>query len=190
VLLDDAHAQPAAAPNGQASAPPTVKPRSAEDIQKIQALVAAAVGFDTERGDQLTVENITFEETPIEELVAPPGAWQKYGPQVFEALRIFGVIALGFFALFGVVRPLMKAATTGGGGVMMPVRGTAANKALAAVAAGAPPRTVQDLEAEMDAQLMSGEALKMPVLTRRMAALSQKEPENAARLLRTWLNEE
>ena len=125
---------------------------------------------------------------PVEELVAPPGAWQKYGPQVFEALRLFGVVALGFFAIFGVVRPLMKAATSGGG--LAVVKGAAANKALAAVASGASPRTVQDLEAEMDAQLMSGEAMKMPVLTRRMAALSQKEPENAARLLRTWLNEE
>jgi flagellar biosynthesis/type III secretory pathway M-ring protein FliF/YscJ len=28
------------------------------------------------------------------------------------------------------------------------------------------------------------------VLTRRMAALTQKEPENAARLLRSWLTED
>lgn len=187
VLLDDAHqaAPPPAA--GQPAAPPTVKPRSAEDIQKIQGLVSAAVGLDTERGDQLTVENIAFEETPMEEPLPAPGAWQKFGPQVFEALRMLGVVAIGFFAIVGIVRPMMKNATAPGvaGGA------SAAPRALAAVSAsGTSPRTVQDLEAEMDAQLMSGEAMKMPVLTRRMAALSQKEPENAARLLRTWLNEE
>lgn len=184
VLIDDSHAPQATQEGQPASA--TVKPRTAEDLQKIQALVSAAVGLDAERGDQITVENMSFEETPIEETLPPPGAWQKYGPQVFEALRMFGVVAIGFLAIFGIVRPMMKAATT----AMPAVKGSAAPKALAAVAAGAAPRTVQDLEAEMDAQLMSGDAMKMPVLTRRMAAITAKEPENAARLLRTWLNEE
>ena len=66
----------------------------------------------------------------------------------------------------------------------------APKRAIAAGAAGGVPRTVQDLEAEMDAQLASGDALRMPAMTRRMAALTQKEPENAARLLRTWLSED
>jgi flagellar biosynthesis/type III secretory pathway M-ring protein FliF/YscJ len=30
----------------------------------------------------------------------------------------------------------------------------------------------------------------MPVLTKRVAALTEREPENAARLLRTWLTED
>ena len=187
VLLDD-NRQPQAAQNGQPAAD-AVRPRTAEDLQKIQALVSAAVGLDTARGDQLTVENIAFEETPVEEPLPAPGVWEKFGPQVFEALRMFGIAAIGLFAVFAIVRPLMKSATG-----TAAVRGSAAPKALAVVAAaaaaGASPRTVQDLEAEMDAQLMSGEAMKMPVLTRRMAALTQKEPENAARLLRTWLNED
>jgi flagellar biosynthesis/type III secretory pathway M-ring protein FliF/YscJ len=51
-------------------------------------------------------------------------------------------------------------------------------------------RTVQDLEAEMDAQLSVSGPQRMPVLTRRVAALTQREPENAAHLLRTWLTED
>ena len=51
-------------------------------------------------------------------------------------------------------------------------------------------RTVQDLEAEMDAQLSVAGPQRMPVLTKRVAALTQREPENAAHLLRTWLAED
>jgi len=62
--------------------------------------------------------------------------------------------------------------------------------AVLAAAQGGQPRTVQDLEADLDAQLATTDALRVPALTRRMAALTQKEPENAARLLRTWLTED
>ncbi len=186
VLDDDRPLQAAAAPAGAPQSAPTpivVKPRSAEDIEKIHGLVAAAVGLDPERGDQLTVENIAFEETPVEEFVTP-STWQRIGPQVFEALRILGIVAIGVFALFGVIRPLLKTSMSAA-----PLANKRAVQA-AVAAAGGQPRTVQDLEAEMDANLIPNDALRVPVLTRKMAALTQKEPESAARLLRTWLAED
>jgi len=186
VVLDDDRPSAAAAPpaGAPASAPQPVaaRPRNAADMEKIHGLVAAAVGLDSERGDQLTVENIAFEETPIEE-VETPGAWQRLGPQVFEALRIFGIVLLGSLALFGVVRPMVKSSFS-----LQPAS-RRIGAAVAAASGGGQPRTVQDLEAEMDGQLAPG-TLSVPALTRRMAALTQKEPENAARLLRTWLTED
>ena len=47
VLLDDSH-QPQATQSGQ-PASATIKPRTAEDLQKIQGLVSASVGLDAER---------------------------------------------------------------------------------------------------------------------------------------------
>ena len=38
-------------------------PRTTEELQKIQEIVSSAVGFDQERGDTVTVKNISFEET-------------------------------------------------------------------------------------------------------------------------------
>ena len=186
VLVDDAR-DPAAVQTGQPAAA-SVKPRTPEEIEKIQKLVADAVGLDTERGDHMTVENISFEQIPVEEPVAAT-AMEKYGPQGMEALRVVGIVLLVVAAIFGVIRPMV----TGSLGPSLPaVKGAlgAGTAVAAAIAGGAGARTVQDLEAEMDAQLTTPGALKMPVLTRRMAALTQKEPENAARLLRTWLNEE
>jgi flagellar M-ring protein FliF len=182
VLLDDD--RPVAKVDQQQ--PATAKPRAAEDIQKIHGLVAAAVGFDADRGDLLTVENIAFEETPVE-TVAAPGAWQKFGPQVMEAVRVLGIVALGALALFGVIRPIVKGSLAAG------VPGTAVAKSgpvSVAKAGVGGARTVQDLEAEMDAHLSVAGPQRMPVLTKRVAALTQREPENAAHLLRTWLAED
>jgi flagellar M-ring protein FliF len=165
------------------------KPRSATDIQKVHDLVAASVGLDADRGDQLTVENIAFEETPIEDAPPPIGKWQQYGPQVIEVGRIGGIVAIGLFALFGVIRPLIKSAL---GAPTLP-----AGAVVRAGAPGAPAaalRTVEDLEGEIDAELHAaanlGTARRLPVLTRRVAAMTQREPENTARLLRTWLAED
>lgn len=177
VVVDDNKTPAAEGGDGQ----PQSTPRSAEEIQKIRDLVTAAVGFDEMRGDQLTVENIAFEETPVEEIVPAP-VWERYQPQAFEALRILGVLLLAVFALFGVVRPMVAGAMR----PMQPVR-------RGAIPSGAPPRTVEDLESEIDAELQATSetaSRRLPVLTRRVATLSEKEPENTARLLRAWLTEE
>jgi flagellar biosynthesis/type III secretory pathway M-ring protein FliF/YscJ len=60
---------------------------------------------------------------------------------------------------------------------------------------GAPqqlPRTIEELESEIEAQLdaMPNEGdRRQPVLTRRVASLANKEPESAAKLVRGWLTE-
>ena len=182
VVVDDDRPAPAAGQTARQA-----KPRSAADIQKLHDLVAASVGLDTDRGDQLTVENIAFEEAPAEEVAAPPGWLKRYPPLALEIGRIVGIVLIGLFALFGIIRPMMRTSLA----ATPAVRGVAA----AAVGQGGPARTVQDLEAEMDAQLQAAEgqapgSRKLPVLTRRVAALTQREPENAARLLRTWLTED
>ena len=172
VVLDDE--RPA---GGEGGSQP--KPRTPADIQKIHGLVAAAVGIDTERGDQVTVENIAFEEPTAEELTSP-SAWQRYGPQVLEVGRILGIVVIGLVAVFAVVRPLMRSSLS-----------PAPAPQLAPAAVGAAPRTVQELEAELQAQLESGQnQARMPALTRRAAALTEREPENVARLVRTWLTED
>ena len=102
VVLDDNRAPVAEGPTAR----PRRRRRSAEEIQKINDLVAAAVGFDTERGDQLTVENIAFEEAPVEEIVPLP-VWERYQPQAFEVCRILGDHA-GRSGAFAFVRCVLK----------------------------------------------------------------------------------
>jgi flagellar biosynthesis/type III secretory pathway M-ring protein FliF/YscJ len=58
------------------------------------------------------------------------------------------------------------------------------------------PRTVAELESEIEAQLeaaaseKAAESRRLPVLTRHVKNLATKEPEQTAKLLRSWLTEQ
>jgi flagellar M-ring protein FliF len=159
----------------------TSKPREAAEIQKLQGLVAAAVGLDPSRGDQVTVENIAFDER-VEAPMAEPGFLQRYGTGIRETGRYVVVLVLGVLAILFVGRPLLR-------------RGLAAGRAEGGPLARTQlPRTLEQIEGDIEAQLdAGGDRLpdrRLPVLTRRVTSLAQKEPESAARLVRTWLLEE
>jgi flagellar biosynthesis/type III secretory pathway M-ring protein FliF/YscJ len=80
--------------------------------------------------------------------------------------------------------------------VVAPRDAAAASVAMAAAmpVAGQPLRTVADLESEIEAQLETAaaqrlEGRRLPVLAKKVSNLSQKEPEQVAKLLRTWIQE-
>jgi flagellar M-ring protein FliF len=172
-------------------------PRNREELQKIQALVAAAVGLDQQRGDQLTVENVTFDEPVVQE--APPlTIIQRFAPQINEVSRVGSVVLIALFAFLLVIRPAMRKMG------LLPEKSKkkkeAVKEAKAAeqlpVVSVAAPKTVAELESEIEAELdavardKAGENRKMPVLTRRVSHMSKNEPEQVAKLLREWINEE
>jgi flagellar M-ring protein FliF len=161
-------------------------PRQRDELQKIHGLVAAAVGFDMMRGDQLTVENVSFDEPTIED-ETPPSIFVRYAPQITEFGRLGTVLLIGLAGFFFVIRPLLRA-----GGVSGRVVAVAGDGAAIEVQR---PRTVADLQNEIEAQLDAEVAeratanLKLPVLTKRVSAITQKEPEQVAKLLRGWIRD-
>jgi flagellar M-ring protein FliF len=173
-------------PGKDGSAERTQKPRSAADLQKIQGLVAAAVGLDEDRGDQLTVENIAF-DVPAAEIgtnAAPlPG---MPAPRLLWIGIAAGGAVIGLILLVVVVRATSGPKRTA-------VRGSA--KVADLPQSGALPRTVQDLQQEVEAQLNAEVAnatgaQKLPALARRVGALASKEPEAVALLVRSWMAED
>jgi flagellar M-ring protein FliF len=99
---------------------PVVEAYSAEQLERITALVREAIGFDSERGDRVTVVNASFAESPfaMDEL---PETWWKTG--WFLSLVRLGVVAILIMVIAGmVIRPVMRtlivrsnAALEGGG---------------------------------------------------------------------------
>ncbi|MCC7417921.1 MAG: flagellar M-ring protein FliF [Acidobacteria bacterium] len=190
VILDDDRTS-AAGSDGRVQV--TAKPRSPDDLQRIHNLVASAVGIDADRGDELTVENIAFGETPVEEAPALPW-WQKLatpiagGASLVDALRIAAILGLAALAFLLVLRPMARRA------LQLPPAVEISSTSLPT----APPRqvkTIADLEGEIEAELDAGaaaraEGRRLPVLTRRIAKVAEEEPEHVARLVRTWLSEE
>jgi flagellar M-ring protein FliF len=160
--------------------------RTSEELKKFENLVASSVGFNSERGDRVTVENIAFDE-PMAEEVEAPGVLVRYQPQIEESARVGGMLLVIVLAFLFVIRPLMKKVSAG-------VPGTAA---MAVATAGGPagrPRTVAELEGEIEAQLDAAETKagdrKLPVLTKRVAETTMKEPEHVAKVLRSWMKDE
>lgn len=160
------------------------KPIPAAELQKIQGLVAAAVGLDPSRGDQLTIENIPFGETPVE-VNAPATALQRYLRPIVIG-PIVGAVLLLALVGFLVRRSLQRRK-----------RRRLALEAAAGQAAGAGqqlPRTVKDMESEIEAELDAlghpGEPRKLPVLTRRVGGLVSDNPRAMAQLLRSWMAED
>ncbi len=180
VILDDDHVQKKEQDGSVATVRQARKP---EEIQKIHALVAAAVGFDMERGDQLTVENVAFDEPEVEDEI-PPSIFVRYAPQINEFGRLITVLIVGVVGFFFVVRPLLKA---GGFSARQPQ--------LAQLVEVKSPRTVADLENEIEAQMdaqeleKASENRRLPVLTRRVSGITKKDPDQVAKLLRGWMRE-
>lgn len=190
VILDD---DQIAKKNADGSTSLQRKPRTRDELTKIQGLVAAAVGLETTRGDKLTVENVSFDE-PVTEEPAPPTILEKIKPAVWEGSRIAMVGLMAFLALVFFVRPLMRKAGIGPVDKKLPAADVnIPQMAMAATAQG--PKTVADLENEIDAELNAitaqyAENRRLPVLTRRLSAVTVNEPENVAKLLRAWITDE
>ncbi|KAF0219421.1 MAG: flagellar M-ring protein [Geobacteraceae bacterium] len=103
ILVDGKYETPVKAKEGAAAKAKYV-PRSPDELQKIEALVKSAVGYNVERGDQITVANIPFQDTGEAE-EEPPGWWNA---PIFMSLLKNALIGLGFLALlFLVIRPLL-----------------------------------------------------------------------------------
>lgn len=179
VILDDEHVT-TKLPSGQVQV--TTKPRSAAEIQRIQSLVAAAVGLDTTRGDQLTVENVAFDAVPDDSVPAPTAWWQPIRDTVRDnGLTLFRTLAIALLAVvafFGVLRPMMRRATEIASPQVLP----------APAPMGDRPPTVQELEGQMAAA--GADARRLPSLSRQVARLANDEPEQLARIVRGWLAEE
>lgn len=183
VILDD---ERVVTRDGNGAAQTNTKPWEPARLDGIRGIVSAAVGLDPERGDQLTVENIAFEAAPAEPEPAAPGIGtqavelaQRYWPSAVRGLAIFFI---AIFALFGVLRPLVRRAGT-----------LATVPALPAPAPAARLPTVREMEgqieAELDAMAATGENRRLPVLTQRVAKLAADEPEQVARIVRGWMTE-
>lgn len=161
------------------------RPRETTELQKIQALVSAAVGFDAERGDQLTVENISF-STPFPEEPPPPGLLERFGPAGRQVGVIAGIAILVLIVIVAAIRWMVKRRRASHPGSDEP--------ALPQVVQV--PKTVAELEVEIEQELIAAanEAVadkrRLPVLTKRLAGMTTSDPQAAARLIRSWLAED
>ncbi|MFA5601364.1 MAG: flagellar M-ring protein FliF C-terminal domain-containing protein, partial [Phenylobacterium sp.] len=177
-------------PNGQ---PGEYAPRSAEEMQRIEQLVRTAVGFDPDRGDQVTVVNVRF-PTPAEaggvEAANPLLDFDKNDIIRAVELAVLGLVAL--LMIFFVARPLVKGVTSpgqpaggllaastpqGGGQRLVPAAEPAENLALAG----------PEQESGIDIARIEGQVKASSV--KRVAEFVDRHPEESVSILRGWLHD-
>lgn len=182
VIVDDDHVTET---DAKGKSTTTNKPRAPEDLQRIQQLVAASVGLDTDRGDQITVENIAFNELPVEPEVVSP--WWKQalptGSATGDAVRGLAVVILALVALLFVIRPMMQRILT----QTLP-------PAMTAPELSGQPRSVADIEGELRGGLESGLTThrgdgRLPALSKKLGVVADQQPEQVAKLMRMWITE-
>ncbi|MET0546624.1 MAG: flagellar basal-body MS-ring/collar protein FliF [Caulobacterales bacterium] len=195
----------------------TYTPRTPEEMQRIEALVKSAIGFDEKRGDIVQVVNIGFSR-PAE--MGPPPKAPMMGLEKGDFFRIGEMAIMAFAALaliFFVLRPLVGGLLMGGagsaaGGGMAAIAGPngAAIAAMPAGAEGGAPglpapgptsvaRTSAAIQAALDNQTpnkidetigvakVQGEIKASSV--KRVAEVIDGHPDESISILRNWIHE-
>jgi flagellar M-ring protein FliF len=167
----------------------TSTPRPQAEMQKIQQLVAAAVGLDASRGDQLIVENVSFDE-PIDEPAAAPTLLERVGGGAQTWARPAIVLVVGLVALLFVLRPIVRGVFS-----YAPPPPQPTTRAETQPLPRQLPKTIEEVEHEIEAELDAKVAdhlanRRTPILQKRVTKAIETEPENAARLIRAWLSQE
>jgi len=171
-------------------------PRSADELKKIRDLISSAVGFDATRGDQLTVENIAFEISPGLDEVKPT-FYEKWKDVIQPAIRYGAFIVLFLLVYFLMIRPVTKKVLAPAEGILTSgtEQAALAEGAAASTLSLDSPKTVKELEAQLDSNAglllpASVEIRKSDILRQRITEFVQREPDNAAQVMRMWLTEE
>jgi flagellar M-ring protein FliF len=155
----------------------TRRKRSPEELKQIQDLAEAAIGFDSKRGDTISVQNLSFEADPAD-AEAPSVNWasqvQKTVTDYSTLFRPVSLLALFLLAYFLVVRPVQKH-------VLASAPAAPAAPILEAVALDALP---------MPAEPAANDAVRANQLKEETVELIKQKPLHTARALQAWLREE
>jgi len=146
------------------------KPRTPEELKKLETIASAALGIDIKRGDTLVVEGVSF-QVPKVDAPAKPTAVDKVTKVVNNwgnALRVGGVVVLFLVAYFLILRPVKKQ-------VLATARQLTDKSSKAVLPAAA---------VDTDEQHASDNLNMHKELVRRV----KMEPEMATKLLQSWIH--
>ena len=164
----------------------TRRKRTPDEMKQIEQLAQAAIGVDPKRGDVLAVENLSFQESPLETLPAPPArleSWRRLIEPWAWALRYAGLAALFLVIYWLVLRPVKKQALA----AFRELPGRATGK-LTPHAGAAGPAGASALAGGEAAGIEAGGS-RANQLKRLLADKVKAEPEAATRLVQSWMQE-
>ncbi len=188
------------------------QPRSEEELSQIASLVKSAVGYNEDRGDVIDVQNIKLVNT------APPSKkptmMERLGVDFWQQLISYLLIAIGLFLGYKILRNLLQTSLKELNVPMAPVHQleAAETEKQAKIAqpetSGALPQAQAETEA-VNLQFSQEELESLPPdvymkklspeararlkasdkMMQEVIKFTEERPEDAARLIRTWLTQ-
>ena len=188
------------------------QPRSEEELSQIASLVKSAVGYNEDRGDVVDVQNIKLVNTPPP--AEKPTMIDRLGVDFWQQLISYLLIAIGLFLGYRILRNLLKTSLkelnvpvapvneleAGGGEQQGKIAQPQTSGALPQSQAGTetvnlefsqedleslPPDVyMKKLSPEARARLKASDKMMQEVIK-----FTEERPEDAARLIRTWLTQ-
>ena len=156
----------------------TKRKRTQEELNKIQQIAEAVIGFDAKRGDSISVQNMSFDANAADTDLAAPNWIQQSGKTISDYSSMFrplSLLVLFLLAYVFVLRPVQKQVLKPG----LPVG------AQAALASG--PAMEQLSAGSGDPVDDSQRATR---LKQQAIDVTKQKPVNSARAIQAWLREE
>ena len=158
------------------------QPRSADELRNLTALAQAAVGFDTARGDVLTVQDLAFDDNRVQ----PPATLAEQSLRTAEdspnlvkyAALLVGLLVVVAFGLRPAIRHAGAALATLGNVRSARRELPAGSGAAQAQAPLGPPEP-----AEIDPERLRSQEIFDQVTTH-----LKREPTQSSRLLQSWIH--
>jgi flagellar M-ring protein FliF len=151
----------------------TWQPRTADELRTLTALAQAAVGFDSGRGDLVTVQDLAFDENRNAVPLSPVGqalAMVERSPLLLKYGTL--LLALVLVVLLG-IRPALKRAKTG-----EEAKPKQSELAASAVHAALPtPESADDAERKRVQQVFD-----------QVTETLKRDPAQSSRLLQSWIH--
>jgi flagellar M-ring protein FliF len=171
----------------------TRRKRTVEEMKQIEELARAAIGVDTQRGDVLAVENLSFQELPLE-TPSPPGKsehWRRLLEPWSWMLRYVALAALFLVVYALILRPVKKLAMTAFRELPGKVVQRNLTQPLAASGVLNPLKEAEQMQGEVQGQGQGqGQSQRASQLKRMLTDKVKAEPAAAGRLVESWVREE
>jgi flagellar M-ring protein FliF len=171
---------------GASGAAPQYTPRSAEEMQHLNALVRSAVGFSEQRGDVVEVVNVQFARPPVEGPIAKPGMFDLTNLDIMRIIEIVAMLIAALAFVFFVLGPLVGGLVRGGPRAELPGPAGALGAPAMATALPSPGGEAEETDGGIDIAQIQGRVRASSV--KKVAEVVDKQPDESVQIIRGWLN--
>lgn len=177
VLVDGVYTQ-------EAGGELTYAPRTDEQLAQIATLVRSAVGFEEGRGDLIEVVNMRFvsNAAPDADALAEPGLFDFSMDDIMQVAELGVMLLMTLLLVLFVMRPLVRKILT-----PEPVEAPANASPMMMAQEGSEEAAVGEPDQRLEQAQAAGAA--RADMVRQVSELVKTNPDDAATILRNWLQE-